>query len=57
MARFEVYPNPGPRADATPYLLDVQSALLDGMDSRVVIPPRRLDCFAQVRLPERLTRS
>lgn len=55
MARFEVYPNPGPHADTTPYLLDVQIGLLDGLDSRVVIPLRRLDRFAEVKLPDRLT--
>lgn len=29
MARFEVYVNPGSHATTTPYLLDVQSDLLD----------------------------
>jgi toxin CcdB len=29
MARFDVYANPGNRATTTPYLLDVQSDLLD----------------------------
>ena len=38
MARFDVYANPGARAAATPFLLDVQSDLLDSLDSRVVIP-------------------
>jgi toxin CcdB len=54
MARFDVYPNPGVHAGTTPYLLDVQSDLLDGLDSRMVIPLRSLDRFAQVKLPERL---
>jgi len=54
MARFDVYPNPGVHAGATPYLLDVQSNLLDGLDSRMVIPLRSLDRFARVTLPERL---
>ncbi len=49
MARFDVYPNPG--SHATPYLLDVQSELLDGLDSRMVIPLRSLDHFAKVKLP------
>ena len=40
MARFDVYANTGGHADTTPYLLDVQSDLLDGLDSRVVIPLR-----------------
>jgi hypothetical protein len=37
-ARFDVYANPGARAAAAPFLLDVQSDLLDGLDSRMVIP-------------------
>jgi toxin CcdB len=55
MARFDVYPNPGLHAHTTPYLLDVQSELLDGLDSRMVIPLRSLEHFAKVKLPTRLT--
>lgn len=55
MARFDVYPNLGAHADTTPYLLDVQSELLDGLDSRMVIPLRSLAHFAKVKLPVRLT--
>lgn len=55
MARFDVYPNPGSHANTTPYLLDVQSALLDGLDTRMVIPLRSLAHFAKVKLPTRLT--
>ena len=55
MARFDVYPNPGAHANTTPYLLDVQSDLLDGLDSRIVIPLRSLEHFAKVKLPTRLT--
>ena len=55
MARFDVYPNPGAHASTTPYLLDVQSDLLDGLESRMVIPLRSLDHFAKVKLPARLT--
>ena len=55
MARFDVYPNPGAHQGTTPYLLDVQIELLDGLDSRVVIPLRSLAHFAQVKLPTRLT--
>jgi len=55
MARFDVYPNPGAQATTTPYLLDVQSDLLDVLDTRVVIPMRVLDHFPKVRLPARLT--
>ena len=55
MARFAVYPNPGAHASTTPYLLDVQSDLLDSLDTRMVIPLRSLDQFAKVKLPIRLT--
>jgi len=55
MARFDVYPNPGAHATTTPYLLDVQTDLLDGLDSRMVIPLRSLEHFARVKLPTRLT--
>lgn len=55
MARFDVYANPGSHATTTPYLLDVQSDLLDGLDSRMVIPLRSLAHFPKVKLPTRLT--
>lgn len=55
MARFDVYPNPGAQASTTPYLIDVQSDLLEGLDSRMVIPLRSLEHFAPVKLPARLT--
>jgi toxin CcdB len=55
MARFDVYANPGAHATTTPYLLDVQSDLLDGLDSRMVIPLRRLSHFPKVKLSSRLT--
>ena len=43
MARFDVYATPGRHADSTPYLLD-------GLDSRVVIPLRRRERFPAVPL-------
>lgn len=55
MARFDVYPNPGSHVATTPYLLDVQSDLLDGLDSRMVVPLRNLAHFPAVKLPTRLT--
>lgn len=55
MARFDVYENPGTHAVTTPYLLDVQSDLLDGLDSRMVVPLRSLAHFPKVKLPTRLT--
>lgn len=54
MARFDVYSNSGAHQATVPFLLDVQSDLLDGLDSRVVIPLRRIDKFANVKLPTSL---
>lgn len=55
MACFDVFPNTGSHANTTPYLLDVQSELLDGLDSRMVVPLRSLEHFSKVKLPARLT--
>jgi toxin CcdB len=55
MARFDVYANPGSQAETTPYLVDVQSDLLEGLESRMVIPLRSLAHFPTVKLPTRLT--
>lgn len=55
MARFDVYRNSGPHAADTPYLLDVQSELLEGLETRVVIPLRRRDRFPAVGLPANVT--
>jgi toxin CcdB len=54
MARFDVYANMGPHAQHTPYLLDVQSNWLQGLDTRMVIPLRRTSHFPAVKLPEQL---
>jgi len=54
MARFDVYRNSGPHAADVPYLLDVQSDLLQGLNTRVVVPLRRRDRFPSGRLPDRL---
>jgi toxin CcdB len=55
MARFDFYANPGGHATSTPYVLDVQCGLPDGLDSRVVIPWRRVGHFPNVTLAARLT--
>jgi toxin CcdB len=55
MARFDIYKNPESQNDTTPYLLDVQSNLLDGLESRMVIPLRSLEHFPRVQLSENLT--
>lgn len=49
--RFDVVPNPGKRdARAVPYLLVLQSELLDGIDTRVVAPLVRLSALARKKL-------
>ena len=55
MPRFDVYRNSGAQAAVTPYLLDVQSDLLQGLETRVVVPLRRCDRFPAVSLPANLT--
>jgi toxin CcdB len=55
MPRFDVYRNNSEHAAVTPYLLDVQSDLLQGLETRIVVPLRRRDCFAAVSLPANLT--
>ena len=54
MARFDVYSNPGEHSKTTPYLLDVQTDLLDDLQTRVVVPLRDLASFANVTSPEPL---
>jgi len=55
MAKYEVFPNSSAHARTTPYLLDVQSDLLDGLESRMVIPLRRLQSLSSTtKRPERL---
>ena len=49
MACFDVYANPGNHAKTTPYLLDVQSNLLDGLGSRRMIPLRSPKHFPKLR--------
>ncbi|MBN8443605.1 MAG: CcdB family protein [Thauera sp.] len=51
MARFDVYRHAGPGSADTPYLMDVQADLLDGLDTRVVVPLRRRDRLAAASVP------
>jgi toxin CcdB len=54
MAQFDVYPNPNPRSkDAVPYVVDVQSALLDALPTRLVMPLSRAGVMAS-GMPQRL---
>jgi toxin CcdB len=55
MPRFDVYHNSGEYAEVTPYLLDVQSDLLQGLETRIVVPLRKRERFPAVKLPDNLT--
>lgn len=53
MAQFQVFHNPNPQTKkAYPYLLDVQSTLLDSLDTRLVIPLSTLAAFREKRIKE-----
>lgn len=54
MARFDVFHNSGVHVATTPYLLDVQSDLLQGLDTRVVAPLRLRESLPGVQLPGNL---
>jgi len=54
MARFDVFANPGQHSATTPYVVEVQSDLLDGLHTTVVIPLRWLDTMSDMAPPERL---
>ena len=54
MARYDVFRNSGHHAENVPYLLDMQSDLLEGLDTRVVVPLRRRDRFPSSQIPDRL---
>ena len=54
MAQFDVYPNPNAAAQGTvPFVVDVQSGLIDALPTRLVMPLSRVG-VKQARLPLRL---
>ena len=48
IARFDVFHNNGRSQLNTPYLLDIQSNHLEALDTRVVIPLIRCNCFLKL---------
>ena len=54
MARFTVYDNSSDKNISTPYLVDVQTDLIDGLSTRVVIPLRDAKQYKKVKLPQDL---
>lgn len=51
MARFDVYANPGRNKASIPYLVEVQSNVISGLATRIVIPLRSLAGFSAAKLP------
>ena len=55
MAQYDVYPNPNARSRGTfPYLVDIQSGLLERLRTRLTIPLSRLGADLSDELPRRL---
>jgi toxin CcdB len=54
MARFDIYDNPGRNKANIPYLVEVQSNVISGLATRIVIPLRQLAGFAKLTLPSDL---
>lgn len=54
MARFDVYPNLGKSIKSVPFLMDIQSELLDHLNSRVVVPMYHYEKFRDIKLPKDL---
>ena len=54
MAQYDVYSNPNPRSrDSVPYVVDVQSGLLDTLPTRLVMPLSRVGVRSD-NMPRRL---
>ncbi|MBC3807885.1 CcdB family protein [Undibacterium seohonense] len=51
MARFDVYANLGKSKKTAPYLVDVQSNVISGLATRIVIPLRNLNAYKNVEAP------
>jgi toxin CcdB len=51
MGRFDIYRNPGKNKESIPYLVDVQSNVISGLSTRIVVPLRTLAKFSALDLP------
>lgn len=51
MSRFDIYANPGRNRSRIPYLVDVQSNVISGLATRIVVPLRPLSAFPSLNLP------
>ena len=55
MAQYDVYLNPNPRSrESVPYVVDVQSALLSVLRTRLTMPLSRVGVDAPSGMPRRL---
>ncbi len=54
MARFDIYFNEGKSKKTTPYLIDVQSNVISGLATRIVIPLRTLAALDSLSVPQDL---
>ncbi len=53
--QFDVFPNPSPRMrDVYPYVVDLQSDVLDALPTRLVVPLSRTS-LSQDQMPRRLS--
>ncbi|MGP9767730.1 CcdB family protein, partial [Halomonas sp. AOP13-D3-9] len=51
MAQFDVYPNPSKTSKTHyPYLIDIQSALLTDLATRIVIPLARREALGELAM-------
>jgi toxin CcdB len=55
MARFDIHVNTGKGKADAPFLVNVQSDYLQGLNTRVVVPLMRVEAFPSTRLPSDLT--
>ncbi|MCU6502534.1 CcdB family protein [Rugamonas sp. A1-17] len=51
MSRFDIFANPGKNRRNIPYLVDVQSNVISGLATRIVVPLRPLSAFSSVTPP------
>ena len=51
MARFDIYNNPGKNKGNIPFLVEVQSNVISGLATRIMIPLRTLTEFSTLALP------
>jgi toxin CcdB len=54
MSRFDIFANPGKNRGNIPFVIDVQSNVISGLATRVVVPLRPLSAFASMTPPPEL---